>query len=547
MFTKIKLFNTYTSQTDEIKEKNLNWYTCGPTVYSEEGCHIGHGRTFMILDALTRTMRKFGYKITSGINITDIDDKILNKVKLKYWISLYDEISKKYDSEFLTKSWQSIGLEKYDEKQLDKWLLTNGKTEDEIIPTYEMYEKFITYTKNKFWQDLDTLNIRKPDLTISVSDIIPEIINLIEDLVKSGFAYVGISDNKNKSVYFNTSKFKETYGECALSNSNENDKNVKHNFTSEKRNPHDFSLWKATKKYEIGFDSPWGIGRISWHIECSAMIKKMFPNNKLDIHAGGIDLKFPHHHNECLQSIAISGNKDWCTTFIHTGHLHVNSEKMAQSLGNFITIRQFLKEVGGENASRVMRLMCLMYKWNSVMNYDDNSIPAAKDLDVKIEGFIKHVNFIIKNNKPSQFYTDKDLSMKDQLDKFKENITNELINDFNTPAVINLIRGMINCAYVYLNDEFNSNIIQDISDEIVSVLNTLGLVFAESTKQVNTDKILDVILEIRDKIREDGKSIPDKQAKMKLFNLSDWIRDVKLKESGYKIEDLKGVTKCVPL
>jgi cysteinyl-tRNA synthetase len=266
--------------------KTVTWYQCGPTVYAES--HLGHARTYVSLDIIRRIMKEFlGYNLILCQNITDIDDKIIIRSS---------------------------------ERHMDFRALAT------------MYEA-------EFVEDMQALGVQLPDITTRVSEYVPEIVQYIEDLERKGIAYVN-----NGSVYFSVSAFEEaghTYGklmpeqignsellaegEGALSADDNNTGNSK-------RSPADFVLWKKTKDHsadgliEPSWPSKWGPGRPGWHIECSVMSSfamRSFAKDSLDVHAGGVDLKFPHHENEIAQSEGYSGSHQWVNYWLHTGHLNI--------------------------------------------------------------------------------------------------------------------------------------------------------------------------------------------------------------------------------
>jgi cysteinyl-tRNA synthetase len=283
--SEIKLFNTFGRKLEHfqpLSPHTVKMYVCGPTVY--DNVHIGHGRTFVAFDAIVRYLRLRGYNVIRVQNITDIDDKIINRAK------------------------------------------ETGKDWREIVDFY---------TKD-YLEGISALKV-KIDAHPKVTEHIQEIIQFIQGLIDKGHAYVAPSG----SVYFDVDSF-PNYG--LLSNTKKEQWNQGEEFVKEKKNPYDFALWKAWKPGEPYWDSPWGKGRPGWHIECSTMSSR-FLGERFDIHGGGIDLVFPHHENEIAQSEAYFGHK-WVNYWLHVAYLTIRKEKMSKSLKNIIPLKDALKTWG---------------------------------------------------------------------------------------------------------------------------------------------------------------------------------------------------------
>ena len=280
----MKIFNSQTGKKEKLTPldgEQVRMYICGMTVYDDT--HIGHARTFLCFDLIVRYLRNSGYKVNYVRNITDVDDKIINRAK---------ELN---------------------------------------VDATELTDKYIASMQ----EDFNDLGMISPDLEPRATDNIESIISLIEGLIDKGHAYIG-----NKDVYFSTDSFKE-YGKLSNRNTEDLIAGVRIDIDEEKKNPADFVLWKQAEE-GLAWDSPWGRGRPGWHIECSAMSMGALGNN-FDIHGGGIDLKFPHHENEIAQSVCATGEK-FAKCWMHTGPLRIDKEKMSKSLDNFITIKEALKE-----------------------------------------------------------------------------------------------------------------------------------------------------------------------------------------------------------
>ncbi len=312
----LKIYNTLTNQKEAFKPINpssVGIYVCGMTVY--DFCHMGHARVLVMFDVITRHMRHTFPEVKYVRNITDIDDKIINR---------------------------SI------ENQEDIYSLTNrfieAMHEDEIV-----------------------LNILKPDLEPRATDSLDQMNSMIDSLIEQGFAYQG----ENGDVYYSVRNFKN-YGKLSGKNLDDLEAGARVDIESDKRDPLDFVLWKMAKPNEPKWSSPWGDGRPGWHIECSAMSTHHLGNH-FDIHGGGMDLTFPHHENEIAQSEG-ANNCSFVNTWMHVGFVNINDEKMSKSLNNFFTIRDVLKKYDGET----LRYFLISSHYRSPLNFSDENLTSAK-------------------------------------------------------------------------------------------------------------------------------------------------------------------------
>eukprot|EP01036_Dinobryon_divergens_P040568 gene40568-53648_t len=338
----LKVFNSLTRTKVRFIPKDPSrvlWYQCGPTVYAES--HIGHARTYVSLDVIRRIAKDYlGYNIVLCQNVTDIDDKII--------IRSYEQ----------------------------------------GIPFRDLASKF----EAEFFEDMAALGVQLPDLITRVSEYMPEILSYIDDLIKKGIAY-----EANGSVYFNTAQFQacgHKYGKLLpeqIGNSDllaEGEGALTAN--DDKKNPSDFVLWKKMKTHENGmvepsWESPWGAGRPGWHIECSAMSER-YLGQVFDIHAGGLDLIFPHHENEIAQSCCAFDNDLMATVWMHNGFLQVEGRKMSKSEGNFVTINELLatEKFGGRKwPGEVLRLAMLMTHYREPIDFSVKRLEEAERLLAK--------------------------------------------------------------------------------------------------------------------------------------------------------------------
>ena len=312
----LKIYNNLTNQKETftpIHPGKVKMYVCGMTVY--DYCHIGHARVLVVFDVVYRFLKHLGYDVTYIRNITDIDDKIIQRA--------------------------------------------NENKED----FYALTERFI----DAMHQDADALGVLRPDQEPKATDHIPAILNMINILIEKGFAYPA----DNGDVYFAVSKFKE-YGKLSGRKIDELRAGERVEIDAGKRDPLDFVLWKKAKENEPAWSSSYGEGRPGWHIECSAMSTEMLGNH-FDIHGGGQDLQFPHHENEIAQSECCTGEK-FVNYWMHNGFVRVNEEKMSKSLGNFFTLRDVLKEYRAEE----IRYFILGSHYRSPLNYSDEQLDSAR-------------------------------------------------------------------------------------------------------------------------------------------------------------------------
>ena len=314
----LQIYNTLSRKKEvftPVQPGKVSMYVCGMTVY--DYCHLGHARVLVAFDVIARYLRASSYDVNYVRNITDIDDKILNRA---------DENGEEYTA------------------------LTN---------------RFI----DAMHADEKRLGVLSPSSEPRATAFIDEIIAMVETLIEKGFAYAA----DNGDVYYAVNQF-ENYG--ALSGKKLEDliegASARTNVETDKRDPRDFALWKRAADDEVHWDSPWGKGRPGWHIECSAMSTCCL-GNTFDIHGGGPDLPFPHHENEIAQSEAATGQK-YANTWMHAGAVRVNNEKMSKSLGNFFTIREILDKYHPE----VVRFFLISSHYRSSINYSENSLKEAK-------------------------------------------------------------------------------------------------------------------------------------------------------------------------
>jgi cysteinyl-tRNA synthetase len=312
----LHIYNSLTRKKDPftpITPGKIRLYVCGMTVY--DFCHLGHARVMVVFDMVARYLRARGFDVTYIRNITDIDDKIINRAR---------------------ENGEDIGA---------------------------LTARFIQAMN----EDAASLGVLPPDAEPRATVHMPQILSMIGKLIESGFAYQA----RNDDVYYHVRKF-PLYGALSGKTLDELKIGARVEVGEEKDDPLDFVLWKAAKPGEPKWDSPWGAGRPGWHIECSAMSTACLGDH-FDIHGGGMDLKFPHHENEIAQSEAATGGK-FVNTWMHVGFVRLNEEKMSKSLGNFFTVREVLKKFDPE----VVRYFILGSHYRSPLDYSDENLQGAK-------------------------------------------------------------------------------------------------------------------------------------------------------------------------
>ena len=446
------LHNTLTKRKEKfipINEKNVRMYVCGPTVYDR--AHLGNARCAVVFDVLNRVLREvYGQKnVTYVSNITDIDDKILNKHK------------------------------------------ETGKPISEI--TAETYRWYI--------EDMHALNVKDPDFRPKATEFIPEMIELVKTLLDNGHAY-----EVNGHVLFDVDSMPK-YGFLSGRSMKEMLAGARIEVADYKKNPADFILWKPSEGDQPGWDSPWGYGRPGWHLECSAMSSK-YLGNSFDIHGGGSDLIFPHHENECAQSLCAHPNDTFANYWVHAGMLMVDGVKMSKSLGNFHTV----KDIVAQYPAEALRLLFISSHYHQPFNFTFDGLKQAKlVLD-------KFYNALLKTK-------DVDISPVDPDQKLMD----ALVDDINTPLAISCLHEIVN----NLNKATNDAEKRKYKSLLLASAKVLGLLYqdpeswfknAVSNAEIDDAKIAALIEE-----RATAK-------KEKNWARADEIRN-QLKESGVILED----------
>lgn len=448
----MKIFNTFSKSKEEfipIEANRIRMYVCGQTVY--DYCHLGHARKSVVFDMIRRWFIALGYKVTYVENITDIDDKII----------------------------------------------TRARENNETIS--QLTERFINYMH----EDFSKLGILKPDKEPRATDYILQMIKIIDELIKQGYAYLA----QNGDVYYSVRKFAH-YGKLSGKSLKDLRAGERVELDPNKIDPMDFVLWKSAKDSEPYWDSPFGKGRPGWHIECSAMAEELLGKN-FDIHGGGQDLLFPHHENEIAQSEA-HNNCKFANYWLHNGFLNINDEKMSKSLGNFATLRDILKEHDPE----VVRFFMLRTHYRSPLSFNSISLEDAKHGLTRLYTAVKNYSSSEKNN-------------IDWNNEFAFRFKQAMDDDFNSPLAISIL--------FELALEINKHNDLKLANLLILLANTMGILERKPIDFLQAgNKILVEEIEILIKKREEARI-------NKNFILADQIRQDLLIQ-GIMLEDSNGVT-----
>ena len=455
----MKLYNTVTRKKEEFKPitpGEVKMYVCGPTVYNF--FHIGNGRTFIVFDTIRRYLEYRGYDVKFIQNFTDIDDKMIKKAN------------------------------------------------EENTTVKEVGDRFI----EEYYKDADALNIERATVNPRATEYIQEIIDFVNELINKGFAY-----EVNGDVYFSTKKF-DSYGKLSGQNLDDLQAGARISVDERKNDPMDFAVWKAQKPGEPAWKSPWGMGRPGWHIECSCMAKKLL-GDTIDIHAGGMDLAFPHHENEVAQSEALTG-KTFANYWLHSAYVNVNNQKMSKSLNNFFTAREVLAEYDAD----VIRFLMLSAHYRVQINFSKDLLDSAKASVERLYNAIGNLENLL-DEVTLETMTEEEFKYLESLDKYRQKYIEKMDDDFNTADAITVL--------FELSKDINTNVSINSSKELLSkaleLLRELGkpLGMLQKTTKCSLEDEIEALIEQRQQARKNRD-----------FALADKIRD-DLKDRGIILED----------
>lgn len=455
------IYNTLTKKKEEFIPQHppkVTMYVCGPTIY--DYFHIGNARSFIMSDIVRRYLEYKKFDVTFAMNLTDVDDKLIKKANEEN--ILLDEVSQKY--------------------------------------------------ADAFFEDIEKLGIKKATFYPKATEHMNDIIDLIQSLVDSGYAY-----DVDGNVFYNVRKF-SNYGKLSGKNIDDLESGARIEINEEKHNPLDFSLWKKAKENEPFWESPWGKGRPGWHIECSAMSMKHL-GKTIDIHAGGNDLIFPHHENEIAQSEACC-TPQFVKHWIHFGFLNFNEEKMSKSLGNFFTAREILKQYSANS----IRYLFAQTHFASPLNFSKELLDSAEKGLEKIYNLAQRLQNIqpSNSNKLNSFESERYLfAFESAMD-----------DNFNTPQALASIYDFTRDLNKFLNknDQVSSQVVDSGIEFLKSTMTeVLGIqIFNESSRSSSKEAdLVKILIDLRIAAKNE-----------KNYELADEIR-TKLKDVGVILEDSK--------
>lgn len=451
----MKLYNTLTRQKEEfmpITPGEVKMYSCGPTVYNY--FHLGNARPFIVFDCLRQFFEYRGYNVKFVQNFTDVDDKLINK----------------------------------------------AREENSSVP--EIAEKYI----KEYFIDAEALGIKKATVHPKATENIDAIIETVQTLIDKGHAYEVDGD-----VYFSVESYKD-YGKLSQQKLDDLETGVRKELDDKKHHPMDFALWKKRKtEDEIGWESPWGIGRPGWHIECTAMVNR-YLGHTIDIHSGGFDLIFPHHENEIAQSVC-ANDAPFANYWMHNGFINVNNEKMSKSLGNFFTVRDIAEKYDYE----VIRFFMLSAHYRSPINFCDELMDAAKNGLDRIYNCIDNLEFIYDKAENAGLNDE----IKAYMDSMRDKFIAAMEDDLNTADAISSIFEAV--RFANSTEKPSQEDIEYMKNMILELGGVLGLL--KNTKKQSLDEEIEVLIAQRTEAR-----------KNKDWALADKIRD-DLKARGIVLED----------
>ncbi len=455
----LRVYNTLTRKKEEFQTLEpgvVKMYVCGPTVYSE--AHVGHAMSALVFDVIRRYFEYRGYQVRHVMNYTDVDDKIINRARL-------------------------MGV--------DPFQLAEGYIQD-------------------FRRHLADLNILSATANPRATQTMDKIQAMIHGLIAKDYAYVADGD-----VYFRVTKDKD-YGKLSGRRLDDMQAGSRVEIGEQKEHPMDFALWKAAKPGELAWDSPWGKGRPGWHIECSAMNLAIL-GEQIDIHGGGNDLIFPHHENEIAQSESYTG-KQFARYWLHNGMLQLAGEKMSKSLGNLVTIEEFLSK----HEADALRMMVLNGSYRAPLSFNDEIIEQAERGLDRLHAALKPA----ASDAPGA-PTETRAWLDKQAETAQQAFVEALDDDFNTAGALSHIFELVRVINTARDNGATNAELKPAQDTLRTLAGVLGLRLTEKKGTGDADKFVDLLVKIRTEMR-----------KQKLWAMSDLIRD-KLSSLGVTVEDSK--------
>ncbi|MEN8243157.1 MAG: cysteine--tRNA ligase, partial [Chloroflexota bacterium] len=435
----------------------VSMYVCGPTVYDH--AHVGHAMSSLVFDFIRRYLEYRGFNVKHVMNYTDVDDKIIQR-------AMYEEID-----------------------------------------AVDLAERYIV----EYGQHLKDLNILPATVYPRVSTEIENIIKVVSSLIEKGYAYEVEGD-----VYFRVRK-DDDYGKLSRRKLDDMEAGTRINVDDRKETPMDFALWKAAKEGEPAWDSPWGAGRPGWHIECSVMSHEHL-GEQIDIHGGGNDLVFPHHENEIAQTESYTG-KQFSRYWMHNGMMQLSGEKMSKSLGNLVTIEDFLADHPGD----VLRMMVLSSNYRGPLTFKDDTIEQAEKVLERLRNGLRPA-FPEAQGVPKKVLD----ALAAQLEATRIKYFEAMDDDFNTAGALGHIFDLLRVINQARDNSASTAELQPAQDLLLELTQIFGLTLEEDhAAGAEAAPFIELLIEVRKGLREE-----------KQWALSDLVRD-KLKELGVTLEDSK--------
>jgi len=477
----LQLYNTLTRKKEvfqPLKEGKVGIYVCGPTVYDH--AHLGHAKSYVNFDVVVRYLRYIGYRVRYVQNITDVGHLL------------------------------DTGEDR----------ILKGAAREQVEPM-ELVEK---YTRSYF-EDMDALNVQRPDISPRASGHIPEQIELIKTLIRKGYAY-----EVNGSVYYSVEKFPE-YGKLSGRRIEELREGTRIESNPEKRHPADFALWKRAQPGHImRWPSPWGWGYPGWHIECSAMAMK-YLGESFDIHGGGVENIFPHHECEIAQSEAATG-KPFARYWLHNGMVMIGGSEMHKSLGNFVTLKDLVKAY----SPMALRLFILSGHYRSPLDFTDEAISSAAGGLERLQNALFNITVV---SEPAEAETAVDQSrLSDQENRLfvevnsaEEKFREAMDDDFNTALALSRLFDLTKQANIVVQMEPSPTrraLLRMAKEKIEKIAGVLGLQLESGKEQRSegfTDQLVGILVELREELRRNRQ-----------WAVADRIRD-ELSKLSIELED----------
>jgi cysteinyl-tRNA synthetase len=456
----LRIYNTLSRKKEPfetLKPGEVAMYVCGPTVYDK--AHVGHAMSAIVFDIIRRYLEYRGYEVKHVMNYTDVDDKIIQRAN-------------------------QAGVD-----------------------PFELAEGYI----NAFDQHLKDLNVLPATVNPRATEEIDHIIAMVKGLVERGYAYQADGD-----VYFSVNS-DEDYGKLSRRRLEDMEAGARIQVDERKRDPMDFALWKGSKPGEPAWESPWGPGRPGWHIECSAMNLQHL-GEQIDIHGGGNDLIFPHHENEIAQTECLTG-KSFARYWVHNGMLQLSGEKMSKSIGNLVTVDEFLSEHDPD----VLRMMILNSSYRGPLTFNDDVIAQAERGLDRLHAALRPA-LHGEEQPPAEVIS----GLKQQIESSEQGFTQAMDDDFNTASALGQIYDLVRVINQARDAGADDQVLREAQTIVRELAGILGLQLRRAaTAGPPADEFVDLLIEIRKQLRE-----------QKLWALSDLIRD-RLAELGVVLEDVK--------